>query len=310
MPASSSFARALEDYRYAVLDLSPRTQRWYVEKLGVFERWCLKEGVELERLTPADYRRFIAELRGTINRYGNPISTYTLRGYAQVIKGFLNWCVREEAYGVSERLTPKLELPRVVHKVIQVFSRDQLRRLLTATEREQYKRLVVRDQAILRVLAGTGVRAGELCGLVLEDVHISLYDAHLKVFGKGRKEREVGLGRAARTTLHRYLSTYRRAPEVERHVFLNRDRTPMAPDGVDVMLRRLRDWAGGRYFEGVRVSAHTFRHTFAVEFLKQTGDIYKLSRLMGHASVKTTEIYLNAMKASDARQGVAVFEDL
>jgi site-specific recombinase XerD len=235
MPASASFARALEDYRYAKLDLSPKTQRWYVEKLTLFERWCREQGItDPARLSPQDFRRFMAELRGTLNRYGKPLSTYTLRGYAQVIKGFLNWCVKEETYRVPERLPTRLDLPRVDQKVIETFTRDQLRSLLAATEREESKRLVVRDQAIVRILAGTGIRVGELCGLTLEKVHISLYDAHLKVFGKGRKEREVGLGRAARTTLHRYLSTYRRAPEVERHVFLNRDRRAgirMSPSG-------------------------------------------------------------------------------
>jgi integrase/recombinase XerD len=51
----------------------------------------------------------------------------------------------------------------------------------------------------------------------------------------------------------------------------------------------------------VRVSPHTFRHTFAVQFLLNGGDIYKLSRLMGHTSVKITERYLQAVSAKQAR---------
>jgi len=60
----------------------------------------------------------------------------------------------------------------------------------------------------------------------------------------------------------------------------------------------------------VRVSAHTFRHTFARMFLEQGGDLYKLSRLMGHTDVKTTERYLKEFTSREARQQQARFSPL
>jgi site-specific recombinase XerD len=314
---SSAVEKAIEDYEYGVLALSPRTRRWYVEKLRDWAKWLREqgeggkgrgaEGTDLATLTPADIRRYMGSLRERKNRYGQPLSSYTLRGYAQVVKGFLNWCVKEDVYAVPEKLIARIELPRVDQKVIEVFTRDQLRRLLAATQKEGTRELTVRDQAIIRVLVSTGIRASELCGLRLGDVHMTTFDAHMKVMGKGRKEREVPLGREAKVVLHRYLQTYRRAPAQEQHLFLNRTKTPMTPDGLDAMLYRLRDWSG---ISGVRCSCHTFRHTFAVEFLRTSPDLYRLSHLLGHSSVKVTEIYLRAVKAADARQGVDVFGDL
>jgi len=84
----------------------------------------------------------------------------------------------------------------------------------------------------------------------------------------------------------------------------------LTPEGLDRLLYRLRDRVGRQHFNGVRVSAHTFRHTYAVRYLEQGGDLYKLSRLMGHSSVVVTEGYLRAFTARAARQGGSVLDNL
>jgi site-specific recombinase XerD len=215
--------------------------------------------------------------------------------------------VREKHYGVDRDFFENIKLPRVDQKVIETFTHDQLRRMIHAAHKEITKTLWMRDEAIIRVLVSTGVRASELCGMKLEDVSFSPTDAHIKVMGKGRKEREVPLGREARVALHRYIQVYRRAPAQEHHVWIGHRNNVLYPDALDRIIRRLARWGG---VSGVRVSAHTFRHTFAQEFLRKTGDIYRLSRLLGHSSVSVTEIYLKAVEASDARAGVSLFDDL
>jgi site-specific recombinase XerD len=235
------------------------------------------------------------------------LSSYTLHGYAEVIKVFLNWCVRERHYGVDRDFFLNIKMPRVDQKVIETVTHDQLRRMILVCHKEITKSLWMRDEAIIRVLVSTGVRASELCGMTLEGVSFSPNDAHIRVMGKGRKEREVPLGREARVALHRYIQVYRRAPQGERHVWMGHRGNVLYPDALDRIIRRLARWGG---VTGVRASAHIFRHTFATEFLKKSGDIYWLSRLMGHSSVTVTEISLKAVKASDARQGVSLFDDL
>ncbi|HEX9037669.1 MAG TPA: tyrosine-type recombinase/integrase [Ktedonobacterales bacterium] len=298
---------ALEDYRYATLDLSPRTRQWYEEKLRTFQAWAEASGtLDIEDVTPAHVRRYLAYLRENPSpRTGQPRSSYTVRGHAQVIKGFLSWCAREDL--ISERIAKRVDLPRVEQKVIETFSPDHLKRLFSAAAKEMTPALIARDRAILSVLLDTGVRASELCGLTLDNTHLSPDDAYLKVYGKGRKEREVGLGVNARTTLHRYLNRHRDAPAAQRHVFLTRYHQLMTVNGLDQLLYRLADWAG---VEGVRCSAHTFRHTYAVSYLAAGGDLYKLSRLLGHTSVSTTEHYLRSFSQRDARKGLSVLDSL
>jgi site-specific recombinase XerD len=90
-------------------------------------------------------------------------------------------------------------------------------------------------------------------------------------------------------------------------VFLNVCGQPLLPNGVEQLLERVKEQAG---IQGVRVAAHTFRHTFARMYLDQGGDVYKLSRLMGHTDVKTTERYLKEFTSREARKQQAQFSPL
>jgi site-specific recombinase XerD len=131
-------------------------------------------------------------------------------------------------------------------------------------------------------------------------------DSYLKVNGKGRKQREVPLGRHSRTALRRYITRYRRPKDkAEKRVFLSRTGTPLTLSGLDQIIREI---ASRARIKGAH--AHRFRHTFACQYLVNGGDVYKLSRLMGHSSVKITERYLGAVKAKQARQGQSVLDHL
>jgi len=303
--------QAVEEYSYAVLELSRGTQRWYAQKLAHFASWCEGQSLELEKIRPSDVRRYVDHLRSTINpRTGKPLSDYTVHGYAQVVKGFLSFCSREDGLEdmVSERTYKRIAMPHVEQKIIEVFTQEHIRKLLNATQNEQNYGLEIRDRAIISVLLDSGVRASELCGLTLSDVFIDTAEAYIRVKGKGRKEREVPLGRQARAILHRYITRFRKAPRGEAHIFLSRSGRPLSPTGVDQMLYRLAHWAR---ITDVRVSCHTFRHSFAVRYLEETGDIYKLSRLLGHTGVPVTEQYLRAVKARDVRrEGISVLDAL
>jgi integrase/recombinase XerD len=160
--------------------------------------------------------------------------------------------------------------------------------MFAACEREYTPELVMRDKAILSLLLDTGIRANELCSLTLDNVHLDTKDCYLMVSGKGFEQCEVGLGKQARTILHKYIRRYRKAPTSENHVFLTRSYQPMTVNGLDQMLYRLAKWA---HVEA-RVSAHVWRHTYATQYLKNGGDVYKLSRLLGHVGISITDLTL------------------
>ena len=113
---------AATEYEYAILDRSPQTQQWYNQKLAVFVEWCAEHDLTtFDALQPRHIRAFLADLRERVNwQTGQPLSSYTIHGYAQTLKGFLNWCHREDL--ISDQLTKRLEMPRVDVKVIETFT--------------------------------------------------------------------------------------------------------------------------------------------------------------------------------------------
>jgi site-specific recombinase XerD len=154
-----------------------------------------------------------------------------------------------------------------------------------------------RDYTIILVLLETGIRISELCNLRVQNIH----ESYIRVIGKGDKEREVGLSPAVSKCLWKYVNKFRKVhDEKEDRVFINRYGVPLSPTGVDQLLDDIKERTG---IENVRVSAHTFRHTFARIYLEQGGDIYKLSLLMGHSDIEVTQEYLKDFKKREARQG-------
>lgn len=283
-------------------DWTPASRKWFQSRLNAFIEWAEYQGVtEIEDITAPLVRRYIEQRRTLPSKTGKPLSSHTLHGHVRALKDWLNWAVREDL--LDEKVVKRIDLPKREQKVIPVFTSKQIDLLFAACERGETPEQIARDKAILAVLIDTGIRANELCTLTLDRVFFAEGEAWLLVNGKGRKQREVGLGKQARQLLHRYIHRYRRAPRDEKGVFIAKGEKPLTSFGLDQMLYRLRDKAGKEHFQGVRVSAHSFRHGYAVAYLQNGGDIYKLSRLMGHSSVQTSEGYLKAMKARDARKG-------
>lgn len=295
----SSVQEVIDDYRYAILELSEQTQRSYLYILGRFASWCEAEQLQLQDLKPLHISKYIQYMRNSPHRYtGEQLSTHTLHKAARSIRTFLYWCAVEPQSLISVKIPENVVMPHMKEKIVEIFTPLEIKQLFAATEQGFTHSLRARDKAILAVLLDTGIRAGELVGLTLEHVHISPSEGHIRVTGKGNKEREVGLGKKSRLLLHSYIKSYRLGPVEEEHVFLSHKKTPMTVNGLDQMLYGLADKAG---IEDVH--AHKFRHTFAVNFLLQGGDVFVLSRLMGHDSgVQMTTKYLQAMKAQQARR--------
>ena len=301
-------ANAMDEYLLAcrAKGTSPHTMRWYEQKLSIF-RAFLKTELDLthvEGLAPRHINLFAEHLKSTPSLNGRGVrSTYTVKGYIECVKNLLSWLEDEDL--IDAKVRARVVLPKVQKKVIKTISPEQFERLMRATSQEPRRDLQLRDQAILCLLLATGIRASELCGLHVEHVHFGSDDSYITVLGKGNKQREVGpLGVKAQTALRRYFRGHDGSL-----AFHSRRAVPFTPNGLDQMLKRLRDWAGVEHFGGIRVSAHTLRHTFAVTFLKQGGDLKRLQLLLGHTSLAVTQRYLEDFQQRDARSGHSVLDD-
>jgi site-specific recombinase XerD len=152
-----------------------------------------------------------------------PLKSETLLGCAKQLHAFLVWCEEEEmATGLSKRVV----MPRKDSLVLRTLTPTEVAALLDAAGQGQLRE---RDRAIVACLVDTGVRASELCGLRLEDIHADDDGAWLLIRGKGRKERLVALGGLSRRLLVRYTQEIPTPPRRPRHGF---------PDAL---------WKGDRY---------------------------------------------------------------
>jgi site-specific recombinase XerD len=145
----------------------------------------------------------------------------------------------------------------------------------------------------------TGMRVSELCGLTYQD--ISLQERKCSVLGKGNKRRTIPFGRRASQALNSYLAQEERQEDTS--LFLS-DRGMTAGEGITssgvlIMIRKLGRAAG---VEVVRCSPHTFRHTFAVMFLRNGGNVFTLQQLLGHNRLDMTNRYVTLAQADIENQ--------
>jgi site-specific recombinase XerD len=151
----------------------------------------------------------------------------------------------------------------------------------------------LRNRALLALLLDTGIRLGEVVSLKVADVSLDARQPSLTVHGKGNKWRRVPLGGSARVAVERYLTHER---PTGAYVFIGRDGGMLSPRLVEKLLHRLGQRAG---VTGMRVSPHSCRHSFAVAYLRAGGDIYRLSKILGHSGVQVTQHYLSDFPPDD-----------
>lgn len=152
-----------------------------------------------------------------------------------------------------------------------------------------------RDYALVQLLVQTGLRVGEVSALRLTDIELRERTGNLRVRdGKGRKEREVPLNATARRALRQYLEQRSNAG-AESCLFLSGRNAALPVRSIQAIITRL---ARRAHLDRVAVSAHTLRHTFALNFLRANpGKLVELASLLGHDSLDSTAIYTRPSQA-------------
>jgi integrase/recombinase XerD len=229
------------------------------------------------REDPEPVRQFVTGLR----REGRRGSTLARKVAA--IRSFYAFALRE---GLAQRdVAALLDAPRPGSYLPDVLSMTDVARILDAPGDDA---VGVRDAAILELLYACGLRVSELVGL--ETDRLDLARLHIRVIGKGNRERRVPMGEPARERLHRYLSGPRREWTAARPtpaVFVSQRGRRLARESVWRLVRHWTTVAG----VASRVTPHTFRHSFATHLLEGGADLRVVQTLLGHASISTTQLY-------------------
>lgn len=265
-------------------NLSPRTIKNYGKQIDYLIRFLQEKGIKhVQDVEPKDIKSFLLEMKRTKHtpNYINDL----LKAY----KVFFRYAYNE---GYTETLlTEKIQNVKAPKVIIRTFSEQELKKL--SNYYQGYDYLNVRNKVIMLLLIDTGIRLSELIGLTEEQLK---YD-YIIIRGKGAKERVVPKSPLLGKWLIKFLAvrkSYFAYHIIPDNIFLSRNGKPLTSTMIDHIVKEAGRACG--VSEDIRVSAHTFRHTYAQYQLKNGLDIYSLSRLLGHESISITQTYLNGLR--------------
>jgi integrase/recombinase XerD len=262
---------------------SPRTVDAYRRDLARLSAYV---GKPLAAVTVEELERYTAQMRA------DGLSTATIARRTAAARSFYR---HQQLLGArTDNPAAAVALPRRPKPLPKTLSPGEAERLIDAAKGTQPRNL--RDQALVELLYGAGLRVSEAVGL--DRTGVDLDDRFVRVIGKGEKERVVPIGRHAAEALRRYLSRGR--PFLDRRhrpeLFLNAKGGPLTRAGAFLILRKLAEKAG---LDPTRVHPHILRHSFATHLLEGGADLRSVQEMLGHADLSTTELYTHV---SDRRR--------
>jgi integrase/recombinase XerD len=230
---------------------------------------------------------------------GNGPVTRNLR--LSAIKAFMRYVEYQIPFALEQvRQIRAIPTKRHDQKLIRHLTMEEVRAILNAPD--PTTRLGLRDRAMLHLCFAAALRVSELVGAMLANLSLERTPS-LLVHGKGRKERCLPLWKETAADLRAWLAVrgHVRAPEL----FVNAEGTPMTRAGFEYVLDKHARAAAHACpsLHGRSLSPHQLRHSCAVVMLQATHDIRKVALWLGHADIRTTEIYLR-MDASEKLEAV------
>lgn len=200
------------------------------------------------------------------------------------LKMFFRYLVLEGI--IAESTVDLMSSPKLWQYLPTVLSPEMVDRLLDAPSWEDA--FPKRDRAILAILYATGCRASEVSGMQLRDIRLD--ENYCRCTGKGNKERIVNLNPLARNAIESYLERERpkmlRSRECE-FLFITRTGKAITRTMVWHVVKKY----AARIGCSDKISPHTLRHSFATHMLAGGAEIRALQEMLGHASIRTTQIY-------------------
>lgn len=288
---------------------SGQTVTWYTGTIRRYADWLVGQSLDptLAQFTIEHARAYIVALQRVRARElhplqpteDRPLSDSSINSYVRALRGFSNW-LYNEGY-TEEPILARLKAPKMTQKTQPVLTAEEIGTIVCGLNPRT--EIGARDQAMFLLLLDTGMRAGELCGLRLQHLHLD--DGYAIVLGKGRKERPVKIGARAAKAVRFYLLHWRRpALPHEDHIFLtcrgvvnageafsSAGGEPLTVCALDQIFKRI-----GRQAGVERLHPHLLRHTFACMHLSRYRDPFALKSLLGHTTLQMTNHYCEAVR--------------
>lgn len=296
------WSQALDGYLLAAhaRGLSKRTLKDYRHTFRRFGEF-LEDDRLISEISSADVTKFLAAQEG--------LSRKTLLNYHTGLSALWRW-LADEGYA-AENVVRQVKAPKPEARAIQPYSKADVEKLLAALSRSAVfqrgehdvdyalnEELSWRNRAIILLLLDTGIRSSELCELTIGDT--DLRNRRIKVFGKGAKERILPVSRSTSKAIWRYLADRTDDKAPGRPLFIKATGVAFQHRDLYKLIRRIATRAGLR-----EAGIHRFRHTYAINYLRNGGNPFALQMSLGHTTMDMTKRYLSIVQA-DLEVGHAV----
>lgn len=249
--------------------------------------YCLeKETVNIEDIDTNFIREYLIYRMDDLE---NGVSTTNT--HIRTLKAFFNLLIKEEML-VKNPMT-RVEYMREDIK-IETFTAEDIQKILNYFIRRRKRGTEWNDERgyiAIKILLGTGIRSGELINLQWKNIDFE--NEAMIVFGKARAQRSIPLHHTLKEDLLHYKlylkSIFEEVKDTD-YVYCNKYNNKSSKNSIDNVFKYFRNKLK---IEGVRVSPHTFRHTFAKNWIMSGGDVFSLQSILGHQKIETTQKYVN-----------------
>jgi integrase/recombinase XerC len=277
-------------FRYLIVErgYSEKTKLAYEDDVKQFFEFLKNSGDEhylsVDHLDVRTYLSYLYDHKYSRNSISRKIAS--LRSFYQFL--LKNEIIKENPFSYVHMKKKQLRLPRF-------FYEKEMEALFESAQGT--KPLELRNQALLEILYGTGIRVSECANLTIEAVDFDA--AVLFIHGKGNKDRYVPFGSFAADALKEYLEHGRAVLMQQFHkehpyVFVNHHGEQITATGIEYVLNQLIKKSS----LNTEIHPHMLRHTFATHLLNNGADMRTVQELLGHANLSTTQIYAHVTKES------------
>jgi integrase/recombinase XerD len=236
-----------------------------------------------------DYNTHIKEYI-VIKRKENASDSY-INGILRSLRVFFNFLYEQQV--ITKDLGSEIKLLKSKKKVVETFSKQQIKTLFRQPDLSTFTG--VRDLTLMMLLLETGIRLSEVKSITING--INWHEGLVLVDGKGNKERQVPVQGTTLVQMKKY-ANIRGILDTTDVFFISIDNYPLSTTQIQ---KRIKDYGVQAGITNVRVSPHTFRHTFSKMYIQNGGDIFTLQKILGHTSLEMVRMYVNMFDTDVAK---------
>lgn len=267
--------KAFHDYLLYERRYSKHTIAAYMNDLNQFTKFIDAKHLSIYKITQKDFRNFLKFLNDA------HISKISVRRKVSSIQRFYNFMI--EIDSIQSSPIENLVLPKVSKRLPEVIYSKEIEKLLNFSRGTSF--IDVRNQIILELLYGLGIRVSELCKIKLHDIYYN--EKIILVVGKGNKERYIPYGNHVQRALETYRLQRQKITTTSNELILNTKMNAITPRGITYVLNE----EAKRCNLGIHIHPHKFRHTYATDLLNEGASLRAVQELLGHADLSSTQIY-------------------